>query len=242
MKKIRNKIILLSAIILLIAPALPCYALSLSQIRDQIRTAIKDQDSSRRRYSDATINSLINETQRDVVNISWIIKKSTDIELTTGTTYYSYPADIIEIHRVTFQHKNIPETSLQELDSQFNNGAWATIAGTPTRYFQNPSEPDSIGVYPFPGTSASTGTLRIIYFSEPVDLSGDSDVPFNEIERYAQFHDLLIYEPCYKIFLMEAEYDRAAAHKAYYEARMQILLGTVGQRPNFLPGFSSQRK
>lgn len=235
----KNKILI--SVFLMLMPSFSG-ALTLSQIRDQIRIRAKDTLPARQRYTNAQIDAMVNQTAQDVANISWIIKKSTDIELISGSTFYTLPTDLIEFHRVTFNNKNLPETSLQSLDARFNNGAWPNSGGIPSSYFQSPSMPNSIGVYPYPNSTSSTGTLSIMYFASPVTLSEDTDVPFNSLDRYSQFHDLLIYEPCYKIFLIEGDLESAASYKSYYEARLQILLGSVAQRPNYLPGFSSQRQ
>lgn len=228
--------------LLLIIPFRGASALSLSDIRTEIRLRIKDSDAVRRRYSDTQLNNIINQTQRDVVNVSWIIKKSTAIPLAINTTYYSFPSDIIAIHRVTFRNANLPEATLQSLDSRAEFGAWATQYGLPTDYFQDPAQPGKIGVYPWPQTVSSTGTLSIIYYSQGTDLALDADFPFNGDSRYLPYDDLLIFEPCYKIFLTEGDATKAGEYKAYYEARLQILLAAVGNKPNFLPGFSAQRK
>lgn len=218
------------------------YALTLSDIKTEIRIRIKDTDATRRRYSDTQLLNLVNQTQKDVVNLSWIVKKSTSVTLVSGTTYYSLPSDTIAIHRMTFNYRNLPETTLQELDSRFNGGTWATTPGLADRYFQDPSQPSTFGVYPWPNNSSSTGTVRIIYYAQGTDLSSDSDQPFNGDARYVPYHDLLIYEPCYKVFLIEGETAKSEAYRSYYESRIQILLGTVGNKPNYLPGFTGQRK
>lgn len=217
-------------------------ALTLSTIRTEIRIRIKDSDSTRQRYTDAQLNNIINQTQRDVVNVSWIIKKSTAISLVTNTTYYAIPTDLIAIHRLMFRNYNLPETTLQELDSKSEFGKWPEQAGIPTAYFQDPARPSSIGISPWPNNLSSTGTINMIYYSQGTDLSSDSDVPFNSDTRYYPYHDLLIYEPCYKIMLIEGENDKAGEYKSYYESRLQILLAAIGNKPNFLPGFSAQRK
>lgn len=227
---------------LFIVQAYPVHALTLAQIKTEIRTRIKDTDASRRRYSDTQLLNLINQTQRDVVNISWIIKKSTSIPVTTGTTYYTMPSDIMGISRVTFNNRNLPEMTLESLDSKFNYANWPATSGLPSSYFQDPSRSSQIGLQPWPATTASTGTLSVIYFSQGTDMSSDSDIPFNSESRYAPYNDLLIYDPCYKVFLIEGNGTKAGEYKAFYESRIQILLSTLGQKPNYLPGFTGQRK
>jgi len=235
-----RKILLFLIISLWIFPL--SHALTLTQIRTEIRLRIKDSSTLRQRYTDTQINNIINQEQRDIVNISWIIKKSTTIPLAVGSTYYTLPTDTIAIHRIMLDNANLPETTLQELDSRFNFTAWPLSYGKPDHYFQDPSRSTQIGVYPWPNNSTSTGTLSIIYFSQGSDLSSDSDTPFNSETRYYPYHDLLIYGACYKIFSIEGEFDKSNEYKAYYESRLQILLAAIGNKPNFLPGFSGQRR
>lgn len=217
-------------------------ALTLAQLRTAIRLRVKDANSSRQRYSDTDLTNIINQDQRDAVNFSWIIKKSTSIELVSGTTYYTVPTDIMAIERITLRHYNIPEVTLQTLDSNANFGPWLTSKGTPTQYFQDPAQPTKIGVYPWPASSSSTGTLRINYYAQPTDLSADSDVPFNSDVRYYPYHDALVFGPCYKIMLIEGEMDKAAEYKSFYQERLQLLANLSNAKPNFLPGFAGQRK
>ena len=236
-----KKFLLALSLFVPISPSV-VFALDLSDIRTEIRVRIKDTHATNRRYSDAQLLEIINQTQRDVATVSWIIKKSTSITLVSGTTYYTLPTDVFSIDRVTFQYRNIPESSLQELDSRFNNSSWANATGTIDRYFQDLSQPSKIGVYPWPNSSASTGTLRINYIAQAADLASDSDEPFNGDDRYTQYHDLLIYDPCNKIFLIEGDLPKADQYRAYYEARVQLLLDSVGSRPNYRPSFGARRE
>lgn len=222
------------------------HALTLSEIKTEIRLRIKDTDSARRRYSDAQLLNFINQAQRDIINVSWMIKKSTTIVTAVDFRTYQLPSDFIDFYRVTHDHSNIPETSEQELDSQFNFGTWHNTEGKPNRYYQDfvsiQDNASYITVYPFPGNTSSTGTLRITYYSQGTDLSADADVPFDSRFIFYPYHDLLIFDPCYKIFLIEGEIDKASEYRSYYEARLRLLLEKVDLRPNFLPGFSGQRK
>lgn len=217
---------------------LSLHALTLDQIRTEVRIRIKDSNTSRQRYTDTQLTNLINESQRDAINFSALIHKQTSITLVVGTTYYTLPTDVMMIERVTFKNKNLPEQTLTALDSAANYGAWEQTSGTASNYFQDPTQSTKLGIYPFPATAASTGTVKVMYQSQGTDLSSASDVPFNSETRFYPYHDLLIYEPCYKIFLIEGEYQKATEYRGYYELRLKQMIDYLGSRLNYKPGFS----
>jgi len=232
-------------ILMLCALSRPLVALDLGTIRDEIRVRIKDVGTSgqRRRFTDVQLNSFINQTQRDIVNVTWAVKKSTDFLLVENTTFYTMPTDFITVERLVFENRNLEESSINGLDSRFNNADWRTTDGFPEVYFRDTQRPDEIGFYPFPDDSGnSTGTVVMGYFAIAPDLSSDTDEPFDAINRLQQYGDILVYEPVYKVFLIEGEPDKALEYRSYYEARLELMVSLEGQRPNFKPGFSSQRQ
>lgn len=231
MKKLRL------VLFLLLAGVASSSALTLSEIRDQIRLRIKDSNTSRQRYTDTQLNTLINEAHRDVVNATWVILNSTSITLVSGTTYYSLPSDTIDIARVTFDYVPLKETTFQDRDAQ-TPGSWETSGGRPSRYYQDPTQPGYIGFQPFPNSVTSTGTIRIQYYAQANDLSDDTDEPFNGDNRYVPYHDLLVFFPCYKIFLLENEIPKAQAYAQEYESRVILMRDRVRSKPNYFPGFS----
>jgi hypothetical protein len=213
------------------------HSMNLGTIKTEIRLRIKDTNSSRQRYTDAQLTNLINQTQRDVVNFTWIVQGSSSFPLVSGTTYYSLPSTFIQILRVTYNGRKLPQATLTSLDSRFNFGSWQTTSGTPDSYFQDPTQSSKIGFFPYPN-STSTGTVNVMFSIQATDLSSDSDVPFNSETRWVPYHDLLIYEPCYKIFLIEGEVAKVAEYKNYYEVRMKQIIDLIGKNPDYLPGFS----
>lgn len=221
------------------------FALDLSGIRDAVRLRIKDVGVSgqRQRFSNTQIDELINQTQRDVVNITWSVKASTTIVLSTGTTSYAMPSNFITVDRLVFENRNLEEVSIAGLDSRFNNADWRSTGGVPEVYYRDTKLPDEIGFYPWPADdSTSTGTIVIDYFAIATDLSADSDEPFNSINRLQQYSDLMVYEPVYKVFLIEGQMEKAAEYRQYYENRLKVMVDLEGQRPNWFPSFSSRRQ
>jgi hypothetical protein len=228
---------LLAFIAALFCSAVAAQALTLSQIRTQVRRNIRDTASSStlQRYSDTVLLDFINEGQRDVVNQTWIVSKSTTITLSANTTYYSLPSDLINIERVTRANGNLPEVSLMLLDADSNNGAWEITGSTPTYFFQDRALPGSIGLYPYPSSTATAGTLKIIYRAFATDLAVDADQPFNALARYAGYHDLIVFYATYRILAIEALMDKAGVFKDLYDTRVQLLRGIVGAKPDKVP-------
>lgn len=236
-KKMKKSLI---ALIFLFSPLLG-HALTVSQIRDNIRLIVKDNDPSRRRYSDTQLLAMENEAQRDISNATWIVWKSTSFPLVSGSTYYSIPSDSIEIMRLTREYKLIGENTFDKLDSDNVGAAWELIGGTPVDYFQDSSQPDKIGIKPFPNTSSSTGTIRMQYVAQPVDLVSDSDIPYNAYNRYLPYNDLIVYYVATRIFMLEGDANKMGVYSQLYESRVKIVTDKVGSHPNYLPSFSGTR-
>ena len=237
----KNFFRLLSFSILLVGAVHNADALTLSELRTEIRVRVKDVGTAgtRQTYSDTQLNAMINEAHRDIVNITWVIKKNTEIELVSGTTYYSLPTDIIAIQRVTRAKKVLKETTLEQRDAETTG--WETAGGAPSAYFQDPSEPDMIGFYPWPNTSASTGTIKVHYFAQANLLSVDGDEPYNAEDRYQSYSDLIIYYVAYRVFLIQGQFDKANLYKQEYETRIIVMRERVGSKPNYNPGLSGNQ-
>lgn len=236
----KKKLLLFLALWGLLLPV--THALTLLEIRTEVRLLIKDASTTRQRYTDAQINSFINEGQRDVVNNTWCINKLTTIPLVAGTTFYSFPVDLLAVQRVTREGRNLPETTLLKLDADFSNGAWQSNGGIPQSYYQEAGiSGDSLhklGFYPWPNSVSSTGTVVLFYYALPTDMSSDSDTPFNAQYRFLSYSDLLSYFASYRIYLLEGENDKATVYRQEYESRLQVMNQRVGSRPNYNPSVS----
>lgn len=217
------------------------HCLTQGTLRAQIRLLIKDTDSTRTRYTDAQLNTLENEAQRDINNSAWLVEKSTSIALVSGTTYYSTPSDLIEILRVTREYKLLNETTFDKADSDAAGSSWESSSGVPLDYFQDSTQPDKFGLKPFPVGTSSTGTIRMQYVAQPVDLSSDSDIPFNSYNRYLPYHDLIAYYVATRIFMIEGDQTKTTFYGQLYESRVQMLKDKVKSIPNYLPGFGGSR-
>lgn len=218
------------------------HALSVSDLQNDIRLTIKDAGGTdRRRYRDSQLIDFLNEGQRDVTNLTWLVSNSTSFPLVSGTTYYDLPSDVIEITRVTREYKILDETTFDKADSDAGNAAWETNGGIPIEYFQDSTHPDKIGIKPFPNSTSSTGTIRVQYIAQPATLDSSDDVPFNGSNRYLEYHEVLVFYAAFKIFTIEGDFTRAQIYNQLYESRVDAIKQKAGSKVNYLPGFSGTR-
>lgn len=231
----KNKILLFTTMLMMWHGA---FALNLGQIKTNIRVLIKDSATTRQRYSDTQLLAMINEAQRDVINSTLYISTQTSFVTVSGTTYYAMPTNYIQVERLTYSGRNLNEGSLISQDGQFNNAAWETTGGLPQVYFQRNSKFGQLGFYPFPNSASSTGTVLVDYFCYATDLSADSDIPYNGDTYSVPYHDLLVFYPTYRVYLIEGNTDRATFYRQEYESRLLIMQQNSTAKPNFLPRLS----
>lgn len=219
-------------ILLLLVLISPANGATLSTLRSDCRQLITDSGASRRRYSDSQLLRFLNEAQKDINTATKPIRKSTQFELVSGTTYYAAPSDFLVPIRITRNYQLLPELSIQSLDRQI---MWQTVAGLPINYYVNHSSRTLIGFYPFPNTTNSTGTIRMEYSAQVTDLSGDSDVPFNGITEIQPYSYLLPLWCAYRASLLDGKTTMAQAYYAEYRRGSDMLASDAFSRPGYKP-------
>ena len=213
--------------------AAPVNAITLATIRSDCRVLVKDDGATRNRFSSAQLLRFINEGQKDLVQYAKPLRKSTQFELVSGTTYYSAPSDLLAPIRVTRSYQLLPEVSIQNLDKQIQ---WQTVAGLPINYYINHSSRTLIGFYPFPNTTSSTGTIRMEYSAQATDLSGDSDQPFNSVVELQPYGYLISFYCAYRTSLIDSKTVQAQAYYAEFKRGSDMLANDAFSRPNYRPG------
>ena len=225
-----------------------CHALTLSDIRTEIRTEINDNptDTGRRTYTDAVLLKYINEAQKEIVNLTWLCERATSYALTGQTTYYALPTDLIAVHQVYFRDS---AGSLTELDEKSQKGLYDTLpdwekdSGQPLYYWvsssSNPasqaSAPSFISYIPIlPRTS--TGTATVWYYNQPADLSSDSHTPFENRRNLYSYHLALAYHSISRIKQLEGRREESQDYNARYEKAILILKDRLGRMPNYFGG------
>lgn len=225
-------------------------ALTLSDIRTEIRKTIKDNptDTSFRRYSDAFLLPLINETQREIVNFTFLADRTSSYVLSPLTTYYNLPTDLMTVHQLYFTNTSGQLIELKEEAQRSlydNNPQWESQSGSPSSYLitgatssaGNASAPLLISYIPIP-TQTSTGTVRIWYYNIVPDLSSDSDVPFENRRDLYPYHFSLVYGVTAKIKILEGWMDEATVYQSFYKSSVDLMKSNLGRAPNRNASFS----
>jgi len=227
--------IILSQLLALFLLALPAYCDTLAVMREDCRVLVRDSGSSRRRFSDATLNGFINEGQRETISDIQPIRKSIEFELVAGTTYYSLPSDFVSVRRVTRDYLALREESPSSLDKL---AEWQSVAGLPTRYFVSFASRTKVGFYPWPDGSTSTGTIRLEYNASAVDMTDDAETPFNGIAELQQYGHILAHYCAYRAAMIYGQTDLAAVYLNDYQKDVKRMGETATDRPNYNPGIT----
>lgn len=225
------------------------WSLTLAQVETEVRRHIRDtaSDTTLQRYSDTSLDLIINETQRDVNSQTWAVETATSTSLVASTTFYTLPTDFIASRRAYFIDSAGMRTYLTE-DSEESvmksPDTERSSTGKPTRYYvreqKDGDDPLEFGVIPVP-TSSSTGTVVMHYIAQPSDLSSDSDVPFNGYSHLIPYHQVLVWGAVLRIKLIEAKTNEATAYAQLYDRSIQSMKDGVGRMPNFRPSASPAR-
>jgi hypothetical protein len=205
-------------------------ALTLSEVRTEIRRNVRDtaSSSSLRRYSDTRLNALINEAQRSVVNETWPLSEVNTQSVILGTTYYPLASDAIKTWRVTLDSVALPELAFHQLDADNAGSSWLSSTGTPTGFFYDRSTSTVIGLAPLP---SGTGSLKVYTYNRADDLSDDADVPYDGDVRLYPYHDLLVYHVSFRLLLEQNRITEADHYRALYDAGVELMNTNVGHKP-----------
>lgn len=234
--RIRGYFYSIAVISLLIIPA---HARTASQLQADARALGLDSGSSRQRYTDARILVWLNEGQRMAVSDAKPIIKSASFELVVGATYYSLPTDFLQVYRVTLDNDVLDETTPEALDRQ---DRWQETGAEPTHYFIHWASRTKMGVYPWPESVSSTGTVRYEYYAQVTDLSAAGDVPFNSITELAPYHDALAYYAAARMTALDGRTDLAVLYMAEYRAGVERMGREARMRPVYRPSATAARE
>ena len=219
------------------------YALNLGQLRTELRRNLRDTDATRQRYSSSTLLDYINESQREIVNATWLADKTTIYVLTPNTSYYDLPSDMIAVEKVYFKNsqKQTIELDEESIKSLYDkNPDWERQSGTPNWYWvSNPKSPVAtstsnlqISYIPIPFNN-STGTITMWYYNQVPDLSDDSDIPFEGRANLYPYHMSIVYHATARIKLSERKTDEANFYLQLFATYVNEIKNRLGQMPNY---------
>lgn len=216
--------------------AQPAAALTLQDMRDEVRVLAMDT-GSRLRFSTSTIDDYLNQAQKNAILEAKPIRRSENFELVAGTTYYDLAADrFFQLERVTVRQRDIYEITPVALARKSKE--WENSTGLPTHYFIDFASRTKVGFYPVPESSASTGTVRYSYYALAKDLSAASDEPFDGIQELGHHHYLLVLYAAFRLVAIDGRADLAALYRSEYAEALVRLKREAAARPSYRPGLS----
>lgn len=231
--------------VLLVIPACrPVLALTLSDIKIQVRRMTSDKADPGLKMTDAELLSYINEAQRQVVSQTWCLSNRTSQAITVNTTYYNLPTDLMAITHVEFKDVNNHTRELTEVSeraTQQDNFDYERITGTPMTYFVRGSTSSAsyqmqICFLPIASSSTAAGTALIDYVNQATDLSADTDVPFDGQRELYPYHYTIVYLASSMAKAVRSD-PSAAMDLQLAQAYVKLMLDRLGQMPNYNPGF-----
>ena len=221
---------------LLIGLASPSWALTLSDLRIQVRDLAID-NGTRLRYSTTTVDTYLNEAQRIVVLDAKPIIKAGSFELVAGTTYYSLPSDFLQMRRLGLRYLDLSEITLESLDNKAGL-QWETSGGLPTNYYVSFASRTKVGFYPFPDTSSSTGTVRYEYYAQATNLSAASDEPFGGDAELDPYHYILVYYAAARLAAIDGRVDLAVFYRTEFLEGIERMKREAMLKPSYRPSAS----
>lgn len=227
-----------------IAGITPARALTLGDIKVQVRRIVADKSNPQIKFTDAELVSYVNEAQREIVNRTWCIGNRTTQLLTAHTTYYDLPTDLIAIAHVDFFDATNHTRELTEISEKAEREStpdYERIIGQPMQYFVRDSTgatatTTQIAFLPIPSSTTSVGTATIDYVATAVDLAAATDVPFNGMKILYPYHYSLVYSVTAKLKSIKGD-PSAAQDLAMAQSYIALIIDRLGQMPNYNPGF-----
>jgi hypothetical protein len=202
--------------------------MTLSQMLAEFRLRIPECTSTR--VSDTILTRWLNEAQSIVCRKTGCLKTYSEASTVANQSEYDAPDDLLMIDPDGgVQYYDASNTDYYKLQSVTMDwldqhvGDWRNAdAGLPQVYYRRGSV---IGLYPKPDTASDT--VRIYYWEDADDMSGDTDEPFSDNESLRPYHDLLLLYALYKGQETSDELDKAKYYRELFELKVNQMLGEV---------------
>jgi hypothetical protein len=221
--------------------------LTLAEARTEVRRLVKDTatSSTLQRYSDTVLLSFLNQAQREVISASLPLENTTSYTLSSGTTYYSLPTDLVSVKFIKLKDATLRTRKLQQVSYKAtleSNPDYERLSGPPMQYFIRPSTSSTVttldvAFLPVPTTS-STGTATVTYYKQATTLSADSDVLLDGDSTLLPYHEAVVYGAVAKIKLIEGD-PSSSVYLQLQQSGIQVMNSRLGEMPDYGPGLSA---
>jgi hypothetical protein len=211
-----------------------CNAMNFGDINTISRAIARDPipTNGTPRVGDTIVSSYINIAVQETAMFTWCLEGTTTINIVSGQREYNFTSDMVAVKRLYIDGVQIQSTSKVALDN-VSHGTWQTnfSTSTPNKYY---AENGIIGFNSIPDSTISH-VITVSYIQIPDTLVNNTDIPFNSVTRYSQFHMAICY---YTAALICYNDNRATEGDRYYNmylARVQNMSSTIRLSPDFYP-------
>lgn len=154
-----------------------------SDIKARLLNQINDSDQTS--FDDATIFRWINDGMRELAVSNDLLQKKGTLVTVTGTSVYSWPADVLQLHSVKWKGLKLKALSMQEADDLLPTPSTTTYpVGTPTSFWVWAGQ---LNLWPAPDAGDAT-SLTVFYTKVPTEVAANGDTP----EIPVQYHNRLV--------------------------------------------------
>ena len=227
----------LTIILFLFLPSLS-HAITLAELRKEVRRQVNDIPTPKIRFTNSHINDAINEAQRNIAINTYAVQRTTIQTIVSLQNNYVLPTYCFGVKYVTRntttgQSFLLKEITREQLAEDINRGdLFIETSTVPYSYYMSKLG-FSVILYPRPSGTA-LGNVNINCFGIPENLVNDIDVPFNmpelgyEDNSLYAYHDLIVKYAVYKLFLIKGDVESARKYKNDYDLGIAIMSKNSG--------------
>ena len=205
--------------------------MNLAELRNAARLRLDDTDSNKYGWSDAELDSFINEAVDEAcirarLNLDSTSAEATTVSVVAGTASYLLHESVLRVERayLNTSQRTLSSVSFQDLD--ILSDTWPVDTGTPTNYIPDldlysdaGTATHKITLYPIPEV---TETLKLTVYRLPLcPLTSDSEEP----EIHPLHHPSLLDWVCHKAYTKQDADTLDIEKSLQYEGRFTDKFG-----------------
>jgi hypothetical protein len=185
-----------------------------------IKKRVKRQfgDESGVQLTDEDIVRWINDAMREIATQNDnILETVATAAITSGTSEYSLPEDILKLHTIRYDDKKLDVLTLQEAEQSIiayeQSGNYQS--GTPVLAWIYANR---VVLYPTPNTSGGS-LLKIYYTRLPVEVALDADIP----EFHVKYHPRIVEFVLQQAYEMDEDWAASGNKSAQFVSGLNTL-------------------
>lgn len=184
-----------------VCASIPLNAMTLSEMRSEVRFRIHDTTSTvnvfNLRYSDSFLNTRINQVMKEISQTAYPIYSKQLISAVTAQQEYAVSTDTIKIDKVVFlissstsSYRRLTYETPNSLDTDVSPTWEQNPPALPLYWYQINNK---IGIVPAPsGTYSVANAIKIYYYKQPQIMLSDTDSPFDGVYSLESYHYLIV--------------------------------------------------